>query len=93
MSIAVAEVPVAVTLPDRTIRLGIAGGEETLVMGGAKAFGLVEPVAIIKRTESPANPQRLFGCKPFAQQPQVMAMAITPRLGVSVAIRRHTRGM
>ena len=80
-------------LADRAFRHGIAGGEETLVMGGAESSGLVEPIAILNRTESRANSQRLLGCNSSPQQPQVMAMAITPRLGVSEAIRCHASGM
>jgi hypothetical protein len=83
-----AEMPEAVALPDRSIRLGIAGGEEPFVVGGAKALGLVGPIAVVKRAESSANSPRLVGRNSGAQQPQVMAMAIAPRLGVSEALRR-----
>ena len=91
--IAVTDMSVAGALSDRTIRLGIPCGEESLVMGGAKSFGLVRPFAVIKGTESSTNSQRLLGWRSSPQQPQVVAMAITPRLGVPVAIRRHTGGM
>jgi hypothetical protein len=69
--ITMAEMPEAISLNDRTIRLGIAGGEETLVVGGAKALGLVGPIAVVKRTESSADSPRLVGRNSGAQQPQV----------------------
>jgi hypothetical protein len=68
-SVAMAEMPEAVALPDRSIRLGVAGGEETLVVRRTKASCLVGPFAVIKRTESAANSQRFFGRNSSSQQP------------------------
>jgi hypothetical protein len=93
LSVAMAEMPEAGTLSNRTILLGISGIQVTLVMGGAEAFRLVEPIAIIERTESLANPQRLLGRRSGPQQPQVMAMAVTLRLGLPVAIGRFASGV
>jgi hypothetical protein len=87
LSVTMADVPVAVALPDRPIRQRAAMQQEALVVGGAVAPGLMRAVAVIDRTQPSRSPQRRLVRKSRASESQVMAVAEAARLGWLVAIR------
>jgi hypothetical protein len=87
LSVTMADVPVAVALPDRPIRQRAAMQQEAPVVSGAVTLGLVRAVAVIDRTQPARSPQRRLVRKSRASESQVVAMAIVARLGWLVAIR------